>query len=218
MVKHVVVMGGTFDPIHHGHLIVARTVAEHFGFDRITLMPVAMPPHRSGTKGDAAAGQDARQWGRRRLAMIRLAIRGETLFEVSDLELRRPPPSYTIDTLLELRRLHGPTARLHWIVGMDMLEDLPHWRQAEEVVAAANIITVVRQPYAQRLAGILRGLRRHFGATAVKRLAAGVAPTPVVDISSTGIRRRVAAAWSIRYLTPETVVRYISRHGLYRGS
>jgi len=214
MPERIVLFGGTFDPIHHGHLIVARAVAEYFHFPRVTFVPVAAPPHKCRPgPGQRPGASPARPEDR--LKMVRLAIQGEPLFDVSDIELRRPLPSYTFDTLLELRREQGLEAQLYWIIGADMLEDLPTWHRAPEVVDMATIITASRPPYSARLERTLERLRERFGAERVARLAAGVAPTPMIDISSTQIRHRVRRGRSIRYLTPPAVVEYIRRRRLY---
>jgi nicotinate-nucleotide adenylyltransferase len=220
MAEALVLFGGTFDPIHHGHLIVARALAEQFRFPRVTFVPAAAPPHKAGPSPGGgttrrltlpeASPED-------RLAMIRLAIAGENLFDVSDLELRRKAPSYTIDTLEELRRQFGPEVRLHWIIGADALEDLPTWRRAEEVMDLADIITAVRLPHSHQTASVLERLSRHFSPPRLARLRAGLAATPAIDISSSQIRQRVREGRSIRYLTHEAVVGYIQQRGLYRA-
>jgi nicotinate-nucleotide adenylyltransferase len=206
MADELVLFGGTFDPVHHGHLIVARALAEQQGFERITFVPAACPPHK------AAAGAPAPD----RLEMLRLAIAGEKLFDICELELSRTGPSYTIDTLRELRRGHGPGARLHWVIGQDTLEELPKWRRAEEVLAEADLIVVARPPWDQRLDDVFAFLSGHFSPPEVQSLRESVTPTPLIDISSTEIRRRSAAGQSVRYLVPEAVCRYIEEHRLYQ--
>lgn len=205
--SQIVVMGGSFDPVHNGHLIVARSVAEHFGFPRITLMPAGQAPHKRN--GSQATAED-------RLAMLRLATVGEELFEVSDLELGRSGPSYTIDTLKTLRELHGQAVEIGWVVGMDMLADLKHWRQAREVASQARIITAARAPWQRELDGILCAMADTFTPEQIERFRSDVAPTPIIEISSSDIRRRVAAGLSVRYMVPPGVLEYIAQRGLYR--
>jgi nicotinate-nucleotide adenylyltransferase len=147
--------------------------------------------------------------------MLRSAIAGNPLFDVCDLEVRRAGPTYTIDTLEELRRLHGRDAELCWIIGADMLEDLHLWRRAAEVVDAARILVALRPPWDRRLAAILEGIGKHFSPAQVKRLAEGVVQTPLIDISSSDIRRRVADGQPIDYLVPEAVLGIIRRTGVY---
>lgn len=212
MADDIVIFGGTFNPIHHGHLILARAVAERGGFQRVTFMPVHTPPHGGGRGEKAFGASDATSADR--LEMIRLAIAGESCLDVNDLEIRRPGPSFTIDTLKELRRVHGPAARLHLIVGADMLSDLPRWRRAAEVVEMAGIITVGR--CGQDVSAVLERLGQAFPAERVAAIKAGIMDTPLIEISSSDIRRRVAAGLSIRYLTPPAVAEFIVARGLFR--
>jgi len=213
----VVIFGGTFNPIHHGHLIVARAVAEQLGFARMTLMPVNIPPHKAAHPPACRQknGLELMSSAADRLEMVKLAVAGEELFEVSDLELLRPPPSYTIDTLCHLRQVHGPERPLCWIVGADMLADLPNWRRADEVLSQARIITVARPPWSGQIDSVLQRLSRRFSAQQIQALREEIVPTPLVDISSSQIRQRVAGGRSIRYLTPDFVIAYINRRKLY---
>ncbi|KPK83443.1 MAG: hypothetical protein AMJ81_08260 [Phycisphaerae bacterium SM23_33] len=216
MAERIVLFGGTFNPIHHGHLIVARAVAEYFHFERVILVPAAVPPHKPLADEPAQEGATpVLPSAEQRLAMIRQAIAGEKLFDVTDTELKRRPPSYTFDTLMAFRQEHGLEAQLYWVVGADMLEDLPSWHRAEEVVDMATIITAARPPWSERLAETLGKLRARFSPEQVARLAAAAAPTPLIDISSTQIRHRVRERKSIKFLTPEPVINYIKKHGLY---
>jgi len=205
MARQMVLFGGTFDPIHFGHLIVARAVAEQRGFDRVTLVPAARTPHKQGASASAAD----------RLAMLRLAIEGEDLFDVSEAELQRPGASYTFDTLDAFRRADGGEVQLHWLIGSDMLADLPNWHRAAEVIALAQIVVACRPPWQERIAEILAQLSVRFGADAADRLSQGVVQTPLIAISSSEIRSRLAEGRSIRFLVPESVREYISAHGLY---
>ena len=204
MPERIVLFGGTFDPVHHGHLIIARAVAEQCGFDRITLVPTASPPHKPVAGASAAD----------RMEMLRLATEGDGLFEVSRMEIDRHGPSYTIDTLAALRR-QGEQAELVLLMGADMLEDLPKWHRADEVVEQARIVVAARPPWQDRMDATLARLRGRFSDEIVQRLRDSVVGTPLIDISSTAIRRRVSLGESILYLTPPSVVRYIADRGLY---
>lgn len=191
--------GGSFNPIHVGHLICARAVAEARGYDRVVLVPSAQPPH----KPDQSQLADAQD----RLAMVRAAIRGEDRFLVDDIEMRHAGPNYTIETV---RRLKERGEReVHWLIGADMLAILPSWHRAEELIRAAKLVILSRpgwhfdwdvlpEPY--------RGLRAH------------VVEAPLIDLSATGIRRRVREGRSIRWMTPDPVVAYIEARGLYRAT
>lgn len=204
MPDQIVLFGGSFDPVHHGHLIVARALAERRAFRRITLVPAASSPHKSGAHAPA---ED-------RLAMLRLAVEAEGLFELSQAELRRRGPSYTVDTLTALRR-QQPRARLYWVVGADTLEDLPRWRRVHDVLALAEIIVVVRQTQGEALEQVWTALEAQLTREEIQGLRRAVVETPRIDISSTDIRRRVREGKSIRYLVPERVREYIERRGLY---
>jgi nicotinate-nucleotide adenylyltransferase len=207
MAQELVLFGGSFDPVHNGHLIVARALAEARGFGRITLVPAAQAPHK--TRRPTGADH--------RLAMLRLAVAGDPLFDISEIELHRPGPSYTVQTLRALRAEHGPKTRLHWVIGADMLEDLASWREAPQVLAMAELAIASRPPWDRRCDEILDALAAGFGAENADKLRRAVVPTPLVDISSTDIRQRVRRGLSVRYLVPEAVRRYIEEHGLYQA-
>ncbi len=201
----LVVLGGTFNPVHVAHLIVARHVAERFDAPRVLLMPTGRPPHK---ETPLAAAEH-------RLAMLRLVAAADGLFDVSALELEREGPSYTYDTLVSLRRRIGEATELMWIIGMDMLAELPNWYRVAEVMALARLVTVARSPVPDNLDAVLAALRRVGEASHVDQLARDILPTPLIDISSTDIRRRCREGRSIAYLTPGAVVEYIGAHGLY---
>ena len=202
----IVLFGGTFDPVHHGHLIVARALAEARGFDSVTFVPASAAPHKQ------PAGASAEH----RLAMLRLATAGDDLFDICRVELDRSGPSYTVETLAALREARGRGAAMHWVIGTDMLADLPSWHRAEEVMKTANILVAARSPWQDRLEGIFEQLGGSFPEEQVRRLREGLVATPQIDISSSDIRRRLAEGRSIRFLVPEAVADYIHRHGLYR--
>lgn len=183
---HTGILGGSFDPIHHGHLILARAAREELGLDRILFLPANQSPHKTDTK--PATAQD-------RLAMVQLAIEGEPGFGASDLELHRPPPSYTVETLHELRSRY-PDDEFTLLIGADHAAKFETWHKPEEIRRLARVVVLDRAGHAVPPDWPV-----------VRRL---------VDISSTGIRARVAAGRSIRYLTPDSVCDYIASEGLYR--
>ncbi|HZK82664.1 MAG TPA: nicotinate (nicotinamide) nucleotide adenylyltransferase [Humisphaera sp.] len=191
------ILGGSFNPIHHGHLACSRAVAEAMGFDRITLIPTAQSPH----KPESASMADSAH----RIAMLRVAIAGDASFEVDELELSRTGPSYTIDTVGELAaRGESP---IHWLIGADMLIYLPRWHRIDELLTQVNFIIMARPDcpidWSQ--------LPAKF-----QYLKSEVVAAPLISISATDIRARVARGLSIRYLTPDSVCDYIDRNGLYR--
>jgi nicotinate-nucleotide adenylyltransferase len=184
------IFGGSFNPIHHGHLLAATRAAEALGLDRVLLVPSSVSPLKN--PGDLAPPRD-------RLAMVRIAVRGNRQLEASDLEIRRGGTSYTVDTLRTLKGRYGP--HLHLIVGADAARLLPKWRSIDEVRRLAKVVIVGRPGH------------RSLGKMP-KMLMVDV---PLLEISSTDIRHRVKRGQSVRYLVPEGVERYIGKKRLYRA-
>jgi nicotinate-nucleotide adenylyltransferase len=206
MTGRVVLYGGTFDPVHYGHLIIARAVAEARGYDKVVLLPSASPPHKASACAGAAD----------RLEMLRLAVAGDEMFDVCDLEISRPGKSYTFDTLAALREIHGPDVELHWIIGADMLADMPNWHRAAEVVDQARIVIALRPPWHEQIEQTLADLAARLGAARTRKLADGIVRTPLIDISSSEIRRRIACGLPVRYFVCDAVADFIREKGLYR--
>jgi nicotinate-nucleotide adenylyltransferase len=191
--------GGTFNPIHHGHLICARSVAEAAGFDKIVLIPSGQPPHKQEVTGQSTADH--------RFRMCQLAVKSDPLFEVNDLEIRRTGPSYTLDTARQLRT--AGWSDIHWLIGADMARYLPHWHQPDKLLAEVQFLLMARPGWDfdwSTMPAEYQNLQRH------------VVPAPLLDISSTYIRRRVSEGKSIDYMTPPEVVSYIREHGLYQST
>jgi nicotinate-nucleotide adenylyltransferase len=198
------IMGGTFDPIHVGHLAIAEEAREALGLARILFVPAARPPHRP--PGSISPAAD-------RAAMVRLALDGNDAFEVSQIELERPGPSYTSDTiatLADLERAAGREPDLTFILSSETLRDLPGWHRPEQLVDACRIAVVPRDGYP---APDRAWLRTNFPG---REDRFDILSAPLLAVSSTTIRERVAAGRSIRYLVPPPVARYIADHGLYR--
>lgn len=189
--------GGSFNPVHHAHLICARAVAEARGFHRVVLIPSALSPHKLNITDLADAHH--------RLAMCRLAVQGDPLFEVDDVEVSRPGPSYTIDTARLLRKRGWN--QVFWLIGADMVPILPTWREPEALLREVEFVVMARP-----------GWSFDWGALPppYRRLEQNVVPAPLIDISSTMIRRRRAAGQSVAYLTPPGVEHYLDHNGLYR--
>ena len=206
MAEPLVIYGGTFDPVHIGHMITARAVAEARGYEKILLLPAASPPH----KPSAQAGPDDR------LEMLRLTVADDPMFEVCDAELRRAGRSYTFDTLAQLREDRGADVDIHWIIGADMLDDLPNWHRAAEVVDQAQIVVAMRPPWHERIDHALANLADQLGTERARKIAEAIVSTPLIDISSTEIRRRAAAGLSLRYLVCPPVEKFIGEKRLYR--
>jgi len=205
MAELVALYGGSFNPIHNGHLISARSVAEQLGAGRVVFIPSAKPPHKLNM--DLASAED-------RLEMVRLAIAGEPLFDVSDCELRRTGPSYTFDTVTQFRESLGAATPLAWIIGADSLPELASWYRVPELVDLCRIVTAARPGWEQP---DLSPLAARLSRDQIERLKADVLVTPRIDIAATDIRRRVCAGQSIRYLVPDAVRDFINARGLYRS-
>lgn len=208
-----VIYGGTFDPVHHGHLRTALEVREHLDVDRVALVPCHIPPHR------ALPGVTSEQ----RLALLELAVRDEPGLRVDDRELRRGGASYTADTLRQLRETMDPGEPLVMVVGTDAFAGFDRWRDWQQIPELAHIVLVQRagetlQPGSEP--GRLLQARRASSVAPLKAAPAGcILPLalPLLEISATGIRERVASGRSVRYLLPDAVVDEIFRAGLYRG-
>lgn len=203
MSQRIGLYGGSFDPIHHGHLIAARSIAERLDLSRVVLIPSARPPHkRNWVLSDAS----------HRLAMANLAVVGDVLFEVSDVEMHRSGPSYTIDTVAEFRRRLGSGVELSWIIGADSLPELPTWHRIAELVNQVRIVTATRPGWKPPA---MASLTTAVGTEAAQSLLEDCIETPAIDISSTDIRARVADGRSVRYLIPAEVASYIEKHRLF---
>ncbi len=203
MGEQIGLFGGTFNPVHVGHLKVARAAVDQLRLEELRLIPSAMPPHK--TPADLAPGEH-------RLAMCRLAVRGEPRLSVDDVELRAGGRSYTVETLRTLRS-ERPGAELVLLIGADMLRELHRWHRAREILEMARVVTARRPDVSL---GRLEALRRELGDESADRLLRDVLETPLVDVSSTEVRRRARAGEPIEPLVPETVARYIHEHNLYR--
>ena len=190
-------MGGTFDPIHLGHVAMAEAAADCAGLDRVLLVPAGVPPHR------AAATASARD----RLAMVRLAVAGHPRLEASDVELRRPGPSYTLDTLLTLTR-ERPRGELYLLLGWDAAREIRAWHAPDEVLRLARPVIVSRPGYAVP--------------TGRDLAAAGIEPTWAIlcdvrtpDVDSTDVRQLVFDGGSLAGLLDPAVEAYLRSHRLY---
>ena len=189
--NRVGLFGGTFDPPHVGHLVIAEWARERLRLDRVVFMPAGSPPDKRRRDLSSVA---------HRVAMSRRAVRGHPAFRVSTLEARRDGPSYTVDTLRSLRRSF-PGAQLYLILGEDRLAGFERWREPREIMKLATLAVAAR-PGARRRAGAVTRRVRWLG-------------NPPLAISSSALRARSRAGRSLRYLLPEAVERYVRRHRLY---
>ena len=186
--KKIAIYGGTFDPVHHAHLILARQAIETLGLEKVILVPAAISPLKKAAP--VASGEV-------RLAMLEAAIKGEPEFEVNECELLRPPPSYTIDTIEDIRRCEYD-ASMYCLIGEDNVEQLPMWHRFAELEKMVHFVVLDRS-----------GKQPSHRYQLIHRR---------IDISATEIRRRVAQDESIRYLVPDAVEKIIQREKLYRES
>src|SRR3972149_10855800 len=203
------VVGGTFDPPHVAPLVLAEQAREQLRLARVIFIPAGDPWRKS---------QHAVTPAVHRLAMIRLAIAHNPAFTVDDSEVRRKGPTYTVDTLRELRARLTPADELYFVIGQDALADLPHWRDPAGIAALA-LIAVARRPFAVLRAGSepVEGPRADAEPPALPFDASRLVRVemPLIDVSSTDLRARAGAGRSLRYLVPDAVAAYIREKGLY---
>ncbi len=197
--RRVAVLGGTFNPVHQGHLIIAEQALWQFQLDQVLWMPAGDPPHKPSTAGATPAD---------RLAMVKLAIADHDRFACSEMEIHRPGRSYTIETLRSLIQQH-PDTQWYWIIGVDALRDLPHWYQAQELAQICHWIVAPRIDAGDTLE-VLREVTQKLP------LRAEVLQAPSLTLSSTYLRQQIQKGGSIRYLVPAAVEQYIRDHQLYR--
>ena len=213
MTRRIGLLGGTFDPIHIGHLRAALEVAEQFALDELRLIPSARPPHRGAPQVSAQA----------RLDMVRLAVKDVPPLAVDDRELWRDKPSWTIDTLESLRAELGAEVQLLLLMGWDAFCGLPTWHRWQELLDHCHIVVLQRPDADSEAPEALRNLlaaRSVADPQALKGPAGQIAfvwQMPLA-ISATGIRERLAAGRSVRFLVPDAVLAYIHAHGLYRAT
>ncbi len=223
--RHVGIFGGTFNPIHMGHLAIAQDVAESQGLDQVLFVPAGHPPHKPDEAIPAA---------RHRLEMIRLAIAGNRRFAVSDVELRLRGPSYSVRTVPILQKKLGASPRLFFLVGLDAFLEIPTWHEPERLLALCDFIVIYRDipggfagvkkfPYpveadARALAELDRGRRSSVVGTLPGGREVRFVRSHDLPVSATEIRRRLAEGRTVKYLLPASVESYILKHGLYRVS
>jgi len=187
-------VGGTFDPIHHGHLVAASEVADRFALDEVVFVPTGQPWQKTDVKVSPAED---------RYLMTVIATASNPRFHVSRVDIDRPGPTYTVDTLRELRKVYGPQAELFFITGADALAKILSWKDADQLFSLAHFVGVTRPGF--ELSGA------HLPKDAVS-----LVEVPAMAISSTDCRARVAAGKPVWYLVPDGVVQYIAKRGLYR--
>jgi nicotinate-nucleotide adenylyltransferase len=195
------VLGGTFDPIHIGHLVVADEVTARLGLAEVLFVPAGQPWLKAKIRISAA---------KHRVQMVRLAIAGKPYFKLSTMEIERAGPTYTVDTIKKLREKLGTDDELFFILGWENLEDLPRWHQPELLISMCRLVAVPRigcpVPDLSSLEEVIPGLSQRVI----------LLDKPEIDISASVIRERVSQGLSIEHLVPEAVEKYIKQHKLYR--
>jgi len=203
MTQRIGLYGGSFDPIHVGHLSIAKAVADQLRLREVIFLPSAQPPHKTNTKLTPAP---------HRAEMVRLAIADFPTFSMSDYDLTRTGPTFTIDTIKHFRQICEADTELFWIIGTDSLAELPTWHRITEFVDLCQIITAARKTTEPVDWARFRPLLIE---RQIKSLRKGILDTPIVEISATDIRSRLIAGEQTTDIPP-AVGQYIRQHGLYR--
>ncbi|MDD4238093.1 MAG: nicotinate-nucleotide adenylyltransferase [Desulfotomaculaceae bacterium] len=195
------IMGGTFDPIHFGHLVTAEGARYEYKLDKVIFIPTGQPPHKQNIKR-------TEPWSR--FEMTRLAVATNPFFEISPLEIERPGPSYTIDTVQEIARLF-PGTQIYFITGADAVSEILIWKKVEQILSICRFIAATRPGYKlgetwKKIDELPQDLKKNILCMEV----------PALAISSTGIRQRVREGRPIKYLLPESVEEYITSNNIYQ--
>ena len=197
-------MGGTFDPVHYGHLVVAEEVYAALDLAEMLFVPAGQPPHKPNRVVTGA---------QHRLAMLEFAIAGNPHFSISRVDLDRPGPSYTVETLRLLREQWGELTALYFVIGWDSLEDLLTWYDPAGILQQLSYLVAVRRPGYNEHEGYRDSLEARLPGIKQRLL---VVPAPQFDISSTDLRQRVAEKRPIKYQVPESVEQYIKQYKFYQ--
>ncbi len=198
--QRIGIFGGTFNPIHFGHLITAEAVREEYNLAYIIFVPAASPPHK--TKGVISAEH--------RYAMTALAILSNPYFLISDVELKREGPSYTIDTIKHFRSVYGEETEFYFIAGTDTIHELPTWKYIWELLELCHFVGAARPDGTEMIDSVIEYFG-DLGKNKIHRL-----DTPELEISSTDLRERMESGRSVRYMMPWEVIAYIREHNIYR--
>ena len=199
--KRIGISGGTFDPIHYGHLVIAEEIRETMGLEKVIFIPSGNPPHKKNIKVTQAI---------HRYNMVKLAIDSNPYFEVSTIEIEREGYSYTIDTLKQLKQIYGQDTTLFFMTGADVIPELVTWRSFENLFTLCEFVAVLRPGFEREsLLEKIEYYKNNYKAII------HIVDAPLIGISSTIIRERVKKGKTIKYLVPESVEKYIKENGLY---
>jgi nicotinate-nucleotide adenylyltransferase len=202
--RSVGIMGGTFDPIHYGHLVIAEAARAKFQMEEIVFVPSGTPPHKRGRNITHFE---------HRFQMTKLAIQDNAHFCVSRLEIDRPGPSYAVDTIRALRDLFSPNTRLYFITGADAILEILSWKDVGALIGMCQLVAATRPGYS--LDG-LKDIVNRIQSEHKREFNVHTMEVPALMISSTDIRKRVESGMPIKYLLPDSVEKYIYDHKLYR--
>jgi nicotinate-nucleotide adenylyltransferase len=203
--QKIVLFGGTFDPVHLGHITVAEAVVEKIDAEQLIFIPTKRSPLKNSFP---TAGNN------HRIKMLSLAISGKKLFSLSDYELKDPGPGYTIHTVRHFKNLHGPDCSICWLMGADSIDDLPRWYKITELIDECNLCTMYRAGFAKP---DFTKYEKVWGAERVKKLQNNIIETPLIPISSTQIREKLAAGEDVSDMLDPAVADYIQKNKLYRS-
>lgn len=196
------IFGGTFDPIHYGHLLLAEICRQELALDAVRFVPAGNPPHKSGELSDGHARAD----------MVKLAVSGYPEFTVDRREIRRSGPSYTVLTLTEIAE-EVPDAQLFFLMGADSLHDFPSWREPDRILELSTVVAVNRPGHSSLTADQLVDVLGSLDASRIRLLS-----MPGTEISATDLRQRVRDGRGLRFLTPRAVEVFLTEHKLYHES
>ena len=202
--RKIALFGGTFDPIHLGHCEVAGAAANEIKAEKVIFIPAKCSP----LKGFAPTVSDED-----RLRMITLTIADHKTFAVSNCELERPAPSFTLDTVRQFRREYGPNVSIHWLLGTDSVADLVYWHKIDDLIDECHLTTMQRAGYPPPN---FDRLESAWGPRRVKMIRNNLVETPLIDISSTEIRRRLATGEDVSQMLHPDVIEYIRQRQLYQ--
>jgi len=203
--RKIALFGGTFDPIHLGHTTVTDYAAEHIGAEKTVFIPAKRSPLKD--LFPEASNED-------RFAMIALATAGNKKFQLSDYELKKPGPSYTLETVRQFQTDYGSGTLIYWLVGADSIDELSHWYGIIELIDECNLSVMHRAGCKPPDFAKFEAL---WGSGRVEKVQRNVIQTPLIDISSTEIRKRLAAGQDVTDMLHRPVADYIRKHGLYQS-
>ncbi len=203
MKRKITLFGGTFDPIHKGHTIVAEYAGRYIGAESVLFIPAHRSPHKQISPQASVTD---------RIEMINLAIKEKKAFRLSECELSRPEPSYTMETVSELKEYYGTEVKMYWLLGADSIDDLPNWYGINKIIDECNLCVMFRAGFDRP---DFNKFRKLFGPKRVEKLKKNIIPTPLININSTEIRSRIAAGRDVSDMLHPAVLQYIRQRSLY---